>query len=245
MIPDPLPQIPHVEPIRDFISRSVPLPKLVFPTFDGDNPRLWRDRCDMFFEVYSVGDQLKTRFTALNFKGVAASWHQTAERRGLDWDKFCQNVFDRFDWDQYHLQLRQLDTLRQTGSVSEYLEKFEQLSHGILLYNPSYDDTYFVVRFLGGLKDDIRTAITLHQPKDVQSASTLALLQEEEIANGRKQGLSRVDHKDSGKHTSKPGYSDKSKAPSPKDDSARDGKSDEDDKLSALMAHRRIVLQMW
>jgi hypothetical protein len=60
--------------------------------------------------------------------------------------------------------------------VTEYLEKFEQLSYGILLYNPAYDDTYFVVQFLGGLKEEIRSAISLHQPKDVQSASTLALL---------------------------------------------------------------------
>ena len=72
---------------------------------------------------------------------------------------------------------------RQTGSVTEYLELFEQLSHGILHYNSSYDNTYFMVRFLGGLKEEIRMAISLHQPKDVQMASTLALLQEEELAH--------------------------------------------------------------
>jgi len=137
----------------------------------------------MFFEVYSVGEQLKTRFAALNFSGAAASWLQTAERRGreLNWDKFCHVVFDHFDRNQYQLQLRQLDDLRQTGSVADYLEKFEQLSRGILLYNASYDDTYFVVRFLGGLKEEICSAILPHQPKDVQSASTLALLQETEL----------------------------------------------------------------
>lgn len=96
----------------------------------------------------------------------------------MDWGKFCQAVLKRFDRDQYKMQLRQLDALRQSGSVTEYLEKFEQLSHGILLYNASYDDTYFVVRFLGGLKEEIRAGISLHQPKDVQTASTLAILQE-------------------------------------------------------------------
>jgi hypothetical protein len=62
----------------------------------------------MFFEVYSVGDNLKTRFAVLNLKGVAASWLQTVERRGrvLDWDVLCQAVFDRFDRDQYQLQLQ-------------------------------------------------------------------------------------------------------------------------------------------
>lgn len=173
----------HTDSTHEFVARPVPLSKLEFPKFDGDNPRLWRDRCEIFFEVYSVGEQLKTRFAALNFSGAAASWLQTAERRGreLNWDKFCQVVFDHFDRNQYQLQLRQLDDLRQTGSVADYLEKFEQLSRGILLYNASYDDTYFVVRFLGGLKEEICSAILLHQPKDVQYASTLALLQETEL----------------------------------------------------------------
>ncbi|PUZ77488.1 hypothetical protein GQ55_1G375700 [Panicum hallii var. hallii] len=102
------------EPRHDYLPRAPTVPKLEIPKFDGDNLRLWRDRCEMFFEVYSVGDNLKTRFAALNFKGVAASWLQTVERRGrvLDWDVLCQAVFDRFDRDQYQLQLRQLDALR-------------------------------------------------------------------------------------------------------------------------------------
>jgi hypothetical protein len=55
------------------------------------------------------------------------------------------------------LHLRQLDTLKKTGSVAEYYARFEQLAHSILLYNGSYDDLYLVTRFFffgggGGLK---------------------------------------------------------------------------------------------
>lgn len=170
---------------REFGTRYVFLPKLQFPLFDGDNPRLWRDRCEMYFKVYAVSPHLKTRFAAqLNFKGTAVVWLQTFERRGrmLDWETFCDAVFDRFDRDQYQVQLCHLDALRQSGSVSEYLEKFEKLSHGILLYNTAYDDIYFVTRFLGGLKEEIRVAIALHRLKDVLTASSLALLQENELA---------------------------------------------------------------
>ena len=118
---------------------------------------------------------------------------QTFERRGrvLDWDSFCSAVLERFDRDQYHIHLRQLDSLRQTGSVTAYLERFEELSHGVLLYNDQYDDTYFVTRFLGGLTEDIRSAIALHQPTNVQEANALALLQEEELAHSSKRGSSR------------------------------------------------------
>jgi len=95
-------------------SRSLHLPKLSFPIFDGENPRLWRDRCNMYFEVFSVSTGLKTRFTALNSKGPAAVWLQTFERRGrvLNWDSFCSAVLECFDRDQYQIHLRQLDSLR-------------------------------------------------------------------------------------------------------------------------------------
>ena len=78
--------------------------------------------------------------------------------------------------------MRQLDTLRQIGSVAEYYASFEQLSHQILLYNNSYDDVFFVTHFLNGLKDEIRSAFTLHRPQTVDTASSLALLQEHELS---------------------------------------------------------------
>jgi len=68
----------------------------------------------MYFEVFAVSPNLKTRFAALNFKGAAAIWLQTVERRGRisDWDEFCEKVFKCFDRDPYQIQLRQLDFLR-------------------------------------------------------------------------------------------------------------------------------------
>lgn len=64
-------------------------------------------------------------------------------------------VFARYDKDQYPKQLRQFDSLKQVGSVLEYHTRFEELAHGILLYNPAYDDTFFVTRFLGGQGNQI------------------------------------------------------------------------------------------
>lgn len=56
------------------------------------------------------------------------------------------------------------------------------MAHGILLYNNSYDEVYVVTRFLDGLKEEIRSVIALHRPETVDTASALALLEEEEIA---------------------------------------------------------------
>jgi hypothetical protein len=124
-------------------------PKMDFPTFDGTNPRLWRDKCETYFEIFAMSDELKPRFVALNFTDAAAAWLQTVELRGriTSWEVLHKAVCDRFDKDQYELHMKQLDNLRQTSSVTEYHAKFEQLAHSILLYNPNYDDTFLVVRF--------------------------------------------------------------------------------------------------
>lgn len=72
--------------------------------------------------------------------------------------------------------------MKQIGSVADHQAQFEKLAHGILLYNPAYDGVYFVTLFLASLKEEIRAAIALHRPRDVDNASTLALLQEEELS---------------------------------------------------------------
>lgn len=98
-----------------------------------------------------------------------------------DWESLCALVFAKYDKDQYQIQLRHLESLKQTGSVSDYQKRFEELAHGIILYNPAFDDTFLVTKFLGGLKEEIRAAILLYRPKDVDTASALALIQEEEL----------------------------------------------------------------
>ncbi|PAN47275.1 hypothetical protein PAHAL_9G245100 [Panicum hallii] len=81
--------------------RSGPTPKLEFPKFDGQNPRLWKDRCELYFEVYSVSDALKPRFAALNFDGVATTWLQNFELKGRvrSWEALHTAVCARFDKD--------------------------------------------------------------------------------------------------------------------------------------------------
>lgn len=59
------------------------------------------------------------------------------------------------------------------------------MAHRLLLYNDGYDDTYFVNWFVAGLEEEIRSVIALHQPKDVDIASALALLQEEELSRSK------------------------------------------------------------
>lgn len=119
--------------------------------------------------------------------------------------------------------------------MADYLYRFEGLSHGILLYNYAYNDTYFVTRFLGGLKEEIRAPITMHQPRDVAAASVLALLQEEELLSSRKKSGSKEHNRNFTKSMS---HGDKSSYGG-SDKQFKPDRPPMDDKLKALMAHQK------
>lgn len=85
-------------------------------------------------------------------------------------------------------------------------EQFEQLRHQILLYNANLDEGFSVEEFVSGLRDDIRSAIWLHHPEDLDTACTLALLQEEELEPFKRKSFFKADGKDSYKASSKGKY---------------------------------------
>ena len=57
-------------------------PKWISPNFDGDNLRLSKEQCELYFEIYCVTDAIKPCFAALNFISFAATWLQTIHLRG-------------------------------------------------------------------------------------------------------------------------------------------------------------------
>jgi hypothetical protein len=53
------------------------LPKLDFPKFNGDNPKIWAKKCEVYFDVFSVPESLRCRYATLNFADRAALWLET------------------------------------------------------------------------------------------------------------------------------------------------------------------------
>ena len=49
--------------------------------------------------------------------------------------------------------------LRQTGDLHEYYDNFYQAMHRVLVHNDKYDDVFFVMWFIDGLKAELRSAI--------------------------------------------------------------------------------------
>jgi hypothetical protein len=92
-------------------------------------------------------------------------------------------MHDRFDRDQHESLIRQLFHVRQTTTISEYLTSFTSLVDQLKAYSATHDHLYFTMLFVDGLRHDIKSIVLVQRPKDLDTAATLALLQEE-VAGG-------------------------------------------------------------
>jgi hypothetical protein len=89
------------------------LPKLHFPKFDGDNPKLWQSKCENYFDMYFVPHSVWVRVATMHFDGVAARWLQSVHHRS--W------IHDRFGRDQHESLIRQLLTSSNLGRCKSIL----------------------------------------------------------------------------------------------------------------------------
>lgn len=145
--------------------------------------------------MYAVEPAMWIKVATMHFTGLAARWLQSAERKlaHATWPDLCKMIRDRFGRDQHESLIRQLFHIRQTSSVAEYVESFSQLVDQLDAYHSVTDPLYYTMRFLDGLKDDIKNVVSVQRPSDLDTTSALALLQEEVQAFTRKREFRRSD----------------------------------------------------
>lgn len=183
------------------------LPKTDFPRFSGENPKLWKKNAKKYFGMYQVAYDTWAQFASLHFTGNATLWLQTYEELHCveSWAELCVAVNGKFGRDKYQHHLEELENLKQYGSVEEYYNKFEELMHLVLVYNKGYDETFFVTRFMGGLKPEIKIAIKLHKPRTVDVALSLAQTQEELLEENNKKNYVKGNYRESYRSSAKAG----------------------------------------
>jgi hypothetical protein len=170
----------HVQ--NSSFSRSLGnLPKLHFPSFDGENPKLWQSRCEAYFCMYEVDYVTWIAVASMQFVGPAGRWLQSVENQlgYISWESFCALIRERFAKNQHQVLLRQLFHIRQSGSVSSYVDEFSQLVDKLNAYQHMSDPLYYTMKFVDGLRDGIKAVVMIQRPKDFDTAAVLAQLQEE------------------------------------------------------------------
>jgi hypothetical protein len=157
------------------------LPKMNFPSFDGTDLQYWITCAEDYFHIYSVDPAVWIQCSRMQFTGPAKRWIQfvTPQLKTMHWSTFCRALRNRFDRDQHEFLLRQLNRLHQNSSVQAYVDRFSELVDQLHAYDTSTNQLHFITRFIDGLYPDICAVLLVHRPDLLDTAYTLALLQEE------------------------------------------------------------------
>ena len=157
-------------------------PRHDFPRFSGTTPLLWIDQCLNYFEMFKIPSHQWVGMASLYVEGHAALWYQSYKRKhGLvSWNEFMAAILEEFGQDEYDGQMNRLMQLKQTGTVSEYKQEFEECMYHLLAVDDSLSTRWFVSQFVFGLREEIRTAVRLQAPTSITRAASLARIQEDD-----------------------------------------------------------------
>lgn len=121
-LPNPIPAFQH----------SSKYARMDFPHFSGDDLRAWIYRADQFVEVDETVSHDKVKIAAVHFDGKALQWHQTFMKNRLtreipSWEEYVRALFERFGSQLYDDPMSELVSLRQTSTVCQYIDQFDEL----------------------------------------------------------------------------------------------------------------------
>jgi hypothetical protein len=151
------------------------------PKFDGENPKLWQIRCEDYFELYDTSLLVWVKLSAMQFTGPAARWLSAVQSqlRKFTWTEFCQEVVDHFGKNEHQSLIRKLYKLVQTRTVDEYVTQFAELVDQLAAYESTTDQLHYITHFMEGLKPHVHLLVAIQLPQDMDTAYTIALVQEE------------------------------------------------------------------
>jgi hypothetical protein len=93
-------------------SHTGKIPKLDFPTFDGEYPKSWLKNCEDYFDLYSIEQPIWITVATMHFlpSSDAARWKQSMEDQlpFMTWPSFRKLLLERFGWDEHEILVRKL-----------------------------------------------------------------------------------------------------------------------------------------
>ncbi|KAK1693348.1 hypothetical protein QYE76_010045 [Lolium multiflorum] len=172
------------------------MPKMSFPRFDGEHPRIWRDKCYDYFRAFNISAALWLTTATLHMDGNAAIWLQSYKKRHElgNWPQFIAAVEAEFGADDKRRSIKALLALKQSGTVEEYQKEFQSLVYQVSMYNPHYDEQFFISQFIKGLKSELRGGVESQVPETLERVFLLARVQQEVLEETRKKGYRAVPH---------------------------------------------------
>ncbi|KAI3790593.1 hypothetical protein L2E82_03750 [Cichorium intybus] len=145
------------------------LPKIHLPTFDGSNPLDWIFQAENYFTYYSVLPPQRLSLAVFYFTGDTLSWYKHMANFNLlgNWPEFTRALELRFGPSTYE----------NHQATSAYQTEFEKISNRVIGLSPPTLRNCFI----SGLRSDIQTELTLHNPETLHQTYRLAKLIEDKL----------------------------------------------------------------
>lgn len=114
-----------------------PFPKLEFSKIDGNDPRSWGVKADQYFDFVNIEDGRKVKLAWMQFEGKARIWIRYYQSGGgvICWKNFVQDVINRFENPDQQDPQDMFNMLKQTNTVVEYEDRFEEFRSQIMVKN--------------------------------------------------------------------------------------------------------------
>lgn len=114
------------ETSRQKATRSI---RLDFPKLQGIDPEGWIFQAEEYFLFHGIMDDSRIQIVDFHMTKGALSWMHELRRNNLlsTWDKFKEDIHERFRGSDFDDKLQQLSHIQQTSSITTYLERFEEL----------------------------------------------------------------------------------------------------------------------
>ncbi|KAL2248536.1 UNVERIFIED_CONTAM: hypothetical protein Sindi_2705900 [Sesamum indicum] len=151
------------------------LNRLEFPHFDGENARGWVRRCSRYFQLIPIPKDQRVSMASIYMQGKAELWYQgyVEKKEFRSWDEFVANVLGRFEALNNAKVTTEFNKLHHETTVDTYLERFEELKDQMVIFNKSLDEDFFMMKFISGLKDEVKLFVTNCEPTSLNHAITL------------------------------------------------------------------------
>jgi Ty3 transposon capsid-like protein/Zinc knuckle len=128
------------------------------------------------FEYYEIGETKKVSIAVNYFRDSALRWFKFMERQFQDapptWNEFKKLLIQHFKAANTETVVRnKLNSLHQTGSVSNYSDAFNRL----IIELPEIDEKTKIDMYCRGLKQQVQLHVSLQMPESLSTAQSVAM----------------------------------------------------------------------
>ncbi|KAL2230104.1 UNVERIFIED_CONTAM: Transposon Ty3-G Gag-Pol polyprotein [Sesamum indicum] len=159
------------------------LNRLEFPQFNGENARGWVRRCLRYFQLIPIPEDQRVSMASIYLQGKAELWYQgyVEKKEFRSWEDFVVNVLGRFEALNNAAVNTEFHKLHHETTVDSYLERFEELKDQMVIFNRNLDENFFMMKFISGLKDEVKLYVNNCEPTSLYQAINLARNQEQMV----------------------------------------------------------------